>query len=87
MIPGAFVVCECKVLANRRSAIFPGTIMIKCHNCLSRRVSIRGEVWVDFYEDGRREIDEQDLEEFEPKFGDLSLCRICGFTWTYGEPD
>jgi hypothetical protein len=61
--------------------------MLKCHKCSSQKVSIWGEVWVDFAEDGHREVDEQDLEEFEPKFGDSAPCRVCGFTWTYGKHD
>jgi hypothetical protein len=61
--------------------------MLKCRECCSEQVSIWGEIWVDFYEGGRREVDEQQLDEFEPKFGDSILCRSCGFTWTYGHLD
>jgi hypothetical protein len=59
--------------------------MAKCSECGSERVSIWGELWADFYENGHREVDEQALEEFEPKFGDSVLCRECGFNWTYGQ--
>jgi hypothetical protein len=61
--------------------------MLKCHECCSERVSVWGEIWVDFYEGGRRGIDEQELDEFEPKYGNSALCRACGFTWTYGQLD
>jgi hypothetical protein len=60
--------------------------MLKCDECCSVKISVSGELWVDFYEGGHREIDEQELEEFEPKFGDSTLCRACGFTLTYGHP-
>ena len=58
--------------------------MLKCHECCSDQISVWGGLWVDFYEGGRREIDEQELDEFEPRFGDSMLCRACHFTWTYG---
>lgn len=61
--------------------------MLKCRECRSEQVSIWGEIWVDFYEGGRREVDGQGLDEFEPKYGDSVLCRACGFTWTYGHLD
>lgn len=48
---------------------------LKCHECSSEQVSVWGPVWVDFYEDGRREVDGQELIEFEPKFGDEMLFR------------
>jgi hypothetical protein len=57
--------------------------MLKCHECHSERVSIWGDLWVDFYENGHREV-EKALEEFEPKYGGSVLCRECGFNWTYG---
>lgn len=41
---------------------------------------------MDFFKGGHREVDEQDLEEFEPRFGDEMFCRECGFTWRYGDP-
>jgi hypothetical protein len=59
--------------------------MLKCHECCSTQISVWGELWVDFYEGGHREVEGQELEEFEPKFGDSALCRVCGFTWTYGQ--
>jgi hypothetical protein len=59
--------------------------MIKCHQCLSDQVSVWGSVWIDFYTDGQKQVDEQALEEFEPKFGDDMFCRACGYTWTYGQ--
>ena len=59
--------------------------MLKCHECGSERVSIWGELWVDFYENDHREVDEEALEEFEVKFGDSALCRECGFNWIYGQ--
>jgi hypothetical protein len=58
--------------------------MLKCHECGSDQISVWGGLWVDFYTAGRREVDESELVEFEPKFGDDMLCRACGFTWTYG---
>lgn len=58
--------------------------MFKCRECFSEQISVWGEVWVDFYGHGRRVVDDQELMEFEPKFGDEMLCRTCGFTWTYG---
>jgi hypothetical protein len=58
--------------------------MLKCHECCSDQISVWGGLWVDFYEGGHREIDEQELDEFEPRFGDSMFCRACGFTWTYG---
>ena len=60
--------------------------MLKCDQCCSDQISVWGGLWVDFYKGGHREVDEQDLEEFEPKFGDDVLCRECGHTWTYGHP-
>ena len=41
---------------------------------------------MDFYAGGHRDVDEQELDEFEPRFGDDTFCRACGFTWTYGHP-
>lgn len=61
--------------------------MLMCYECGSQQVSVWGEIWVDFYDGGSREIDGQQLDEFGPKYGDLGLCRECGFTWTYGHPD
>jgi hypothetical protein len=60
--------------------------MLKCHECCSDQISVWGGLWVDFREGGHREVDEQELDEFEPKFGDSMFCRACGFTWTYGHP-
>ncbi len=60
--------------------------MLKCNECCSDQISVWGGLWVDFYTDGHREVDDQELEEFEPKFGDDILCRECGNTWTYGRP-
>jgi hypothetical protein len=57
----------------------------KCPECGSKLVSVWYELWVDFFEDGRREVDPQDLDESEPKYGDRALCRVCGFDWTYGK--
>jgi hypothetical protein len=34
------------------------------------------------FEGGHREVDGQELKEFEPRFGDS--IRECGFTWTHG---
>jgi len=59
--------------------------MLRCHECFSVQISVWGELWVDFYEGGHREVDEQELEEFEPKFGDWMLCRAMRFQlelWT-----
>jgi hypothetical protein len=58
--------------------------MIKCHECCSDQISVWGELWVDFYKESHREVAEQALAEFEPKFGDDMFCRSCGFTWVYG---
>ena len=58
--------------------------VLKCHECCGQQVSVRRPLWVDFHEDGRREVDEQELLEFEVESGDEVLCRSCGFTWIYG---
>ncbi len=60
--------------------------MLKCHECCSDQISVWGGLWVDFYEGGYREVDPQEVDEFEPRFGDSTFCRACGFTWTYGHP-
>ena len=59
--------------------------MPRCPECGSELVSVRYELWIDFFEENRREVDELDLEESEPLFGDPALCRSCGFAWTYGK--
>lgn len=59
--------------------------MPKCPECDSELVSVRYELWVDFFDDDRREVDQQDLDESEPLFGDSALCRSCGFAWTFGK--
>ncbi len=58
--------------------------MLKCHECYSDQISVWGALWIDFYGRDHREVDGQELEEFEPKFGDDMLCRSCGFNWKYG---
>ena len=56
---------------------------LKCPECDSERVSVRCDLWVDFSERGQREVDEEDLEKSEPRFGAPALCRKCGYNWTY----
>ena len=60
--------------------------MLKCPECRNEQVSVWAEVWVDFYDGGRRQVADEELDEFEPKFGDEVLCRACGVSWIYGRP-
>lgn len=61
-------------------------VPLKCPRCRSEHVSIQRPLWVDFFEDGRRAVDELDLEEAKPERGDSALCRECGLSWAYGRP-